>query len=1740
MSKEQSKKRSHIVKIFCLCVVLTCIFTFASCDLNGNKEHDCIFSGSQLNPDNQNSIVSTIEGSTGHKVYTYYLGKNITLADTLEVPEGTFVGICTGEFTITAANSSNATLPLFCVVDSNKDGVTEDGGVFLFQCGTHAYHSKKAYKYMDQSAVDFYGRSGESLYSRFPSSTTDYTISLRADLHISASYTSLIIPSGKTLNVCTNGYRFTTDLNLEQGGGRLAVFNCQSSSYHECLHLNDDAPCVDQSMMPTLSQQVQNAAPGTEIHAYLGSDIEWSGDLTVPEGVTVLVCLNSHSATGSVNEGTYTVTEKDPETGEDVTVEKKCGDLIFFDCSYHLCTGICTTGEMLALNKNSIDWTVRLLEKYVADPESPATIYCVLEDDVAIPAIEGVNLVVCVNGFKTRENVWLTKTVDGEEVVSGTVIYYNCASAHICEIASMVGIENKAILLDTVDGVNLFLSQLGQIPSGETMAINQACFSLTADIKDAGEIRVPEGTFAVICLNGFSMDNVTIAEGSNIVIYECGKEYCSEMKNDVIALDQGIIDLLGVYAKMSGRPYPLNANYIFALSEDVVVPEGALSVGAGFTVDFCTRGHTITGVENISGVVTHKGCTHRIPPHLCAVSDLINRESTPLKAKSAATVSSALAGLGKGVYFYHLTENLVGTGEITAPENAVVGICLDGFSKGDVTVAKGSNVFFFECGKHYCSQKQTNIPTIDQAAFDFFSFCMLGESLTLPYTSTIALSEDITILAGIEVAEGEVLEICTCGHTLTLGSSSGNIQLHDDKKLDVANHFCAVPYLIDPELRSTALHVSNVDSLNAVFEQDKENYIGFYHLTSDILGGGTLILPENFKAFICLNGFSADNVKIPEGASVFFYECGTQYCNVAKDYIVSFDQGVFDLIAALTAPDPEDPEASTDTSFYVGVDQIFALNGDVCIPFDIKIAEGCTLHVCTCGYNFTKAEGVTFTGNVVVHDNCLSEENSTNAPEAGAESTTGCSVCDRMGAQPLNYTTLRDIIDHKGNVILAPASYYFYLENDFQLPRSLIIPSGVDLHICLHGHTLYSAYLWSDTTTYGGGFPEVTCTSVAMVYPGATFNIYDCSEKMTGNVALKQFRMRDPKTGRMEMISYVVEDGTESSGEGLAAVLSSLGSCIALNSGTVNIYGGNMYAITGFINTSGGVLNIYNGNVYAMFAGVVSIDITNMSEARDSKIYIGEGATISSIYMGVYAMGGDVTLDGGTINSGIAGITATSEQEDVPATVTINGGEINVGSSDRLMASSVSAWSAMGGEVIDFAGASLDIGSKEFVGVATTHSLTLNGDVNMVMGEMTEEKTDANGNTESKTVVEFALIGNPTVSVSGRVDGKYTLAIEEKTNIGDNDAFIPLQNAIKQESTEGGIVIIPISGDFISYANVTDMSVSTEGDIKVNIYTEINETFAETGRVRFYVAYADKTEVYTLEDAEIVYINGVKKYKFSIHTSAKDYANAVHCYFDFAPFVPTAEQTTDPFDAYVGVCVGSQKLSIESYLNTVISSRAYGEDTILLAKAMKNYCAAAAYHFEMADNYGVVEGIAPYLDAVTLDALDTFKASKGEAFDVAPLVFKTATVVLKSETSIRIYFDLLEGYTLTTDQNGDVWLTGLYNGNTVTVPITVTVMNTTDKVAFTVTETGNESRPYCLEISGVFAKDYFTMYSVKIADAVYVNYSVASYARTVISNKNNVYSEDVVDVAKAMMVYGYTATVYFDNSEPPSDNGGAE
>lgn len=1677
MKMNRGRKTIGFIKLICLSVLLASVFTLTSC--NNSGPHSCIYSVNAVNSDTQNSFIANITNNehllTENQMMFYHLDIDFAATEKLKIPEGRFVGVCLGNGKKFDAQ--------YEVIDANNDGTVGAGGIYTYTCGTHGIHSKNNFVYIEQNLIDMFSHSGASLYEiladRFPDSANNINVALRENVHISDTEINrsiFTVPADKTLNVCLNGFTFTSDFDMMANGGMLIQFNCQDPSYHECLHLMDNAVPINQSNFDVIFQLIASKDPGT-YHAYLTSDISWDDVRSVSAGTEINVCLNGFNATGSV----------------DNAQEK--GKIYFFDCSHHLCQDICVSGEMFPINSNSAQWTLEYVVAKYANTSNPPTIYCVLEDDIDVPVIPGLNLRICLNGFKGRDDKY------GQ---NGSVVYYNCASNHNCGVASLMQLSSTPIFSSSVEGVN---EKIGSVGAG-----GPYLFNLTSDLEGTGTLTAPEGALVGICLDGFSLGNVTVDEGSNIFVYGCSTQYCNKAMKELTSFDQSAFDFLVAIGKMAYGSLSISADIQLTVSEDIVINADDVRIGDGYTVDICTCGHTVSGLDEVSGVVIHDECYVRSSKHSCGMSTILNSvgieaNSISLVENTADGINSVLAKLESGIYCYNLAYDLVGTGEITAPEGVVVAICRNGHSLDGVTVADGSNVFIFECGKHYCYGLNKTIHSFDQGAFDAFDFLLGGKPLYVAETTVIAISEDVTASFDITVADEAIFSICTCGHSFTALGNTEGVLTHNDNNLDSNNHNCYVAQMLSPLMSAAGvelqpLYACTVDECNDELAQLTNGSFAMYYLTSDILGTGTITVPEGCMVAVCLNGFSLGAAEIGNENSFFVYECGEQYCTHVQAYLPAFDQGAIDLIGYALCDDNK--TVYYNTSIYM------ALLSDVTLNYNVNVADNCAMHVCTCGNSLDIAEGIT-AKNVYTHDDCIAEEDMYST-DGGIE----CIVCCRRDAKPLNSATLRDMIDYSGKVILAPGSYYYYLENDFQLSRALIIPDGVDLHICLHGHTLVSAYIWHDNSTFGGGYPEANALNIASVAAGAVFNVYDCSPDMSGEMTLRYFRTDKDGDGIRESVIMSVSDSddtTTSFSEGIGAILAAILSNIVTNEGTVNIYGGNFNAITGFLNEPGGVINIYRGKVNTIFAGVLqttllSNDDDSIVSYSDSSVYFGENLVLNTGLVAVFAQGGDITVEGTVINSGMVGIASIPGVENNYGTLTINSVEINTGYDDVFFHNYDNVMSSLIGTSASFftdeekekeftQGLSSEI--NLYYGVVAPDSFNISGDVDITQGEMPAM-------TEG-SAADVYFMGTSDVSIGQITGDTISILADESTVLGDTDAFEALQGCTMVTNAKGEIVIVPVT-TVEGFASVTHMSVSAEGDVKINLYAEIDPTVVEN--VVFYITYGNDIITYTAADATIVELDGVSKYMFSIHTAAKDYADEVTYFFIL---------TSSPNEKYsnsVDVRIAENAISVADYLDTIITDTAdqYDEDTTLIAMAMKNYCASAANHFGTASGYSVVEGMEEYMALATKENLADLKPLREGDYEISPIVFKNATVILKTTTTIRIYYEVMDGAVV-----DSITVNGEY----------ATLGVTADGRAF-------------VEIAGVFAKDYFTGYEIvfKTADTSWtLYYSVASYAYSVIANPTY-YTASAVDTCKAMVTYGYIAAQYYEKANSNPDEGGAE
>ena len=1563
----RSCRASFPLKFFVIILILASIFVITSCD--SQTDHNCMFQGKKIDSNEAGKFATNISAAV-RGTYYYYLGVNMTFSAPLTIPEGVFVGICesSNSYSITLNKTSFIDVIendpayadyelLYTAVENNGsvtykldellltktvDGVkTVVGGIYAFNCGAHGSHGGNTYYNVEQTMVDLFADSGTNIYTKF-AKNGNLNLALTTDITFDSEV--FVVPAGYILRLCMNSPDTSDDpneiytlavadgLDLSANGGEVVVFNCQSSTYHECIHLdNDHIFPIDPNNNVSMAQlitKINAIQSGDTFYGYLVNDFTWQGDLAIPEGATALVCLNGFSAKGTVKTGQVTETVTDPETGVTTEVVNNYGQILFFDCSHHICQDICVDGQMLALHSGSYDWTVSLLKQLAEPSDSLIEIRCVLEEDITLQPIEGYDLKVCLNGYADRSSVVKTETVDGVEVVTGRITYYNCASItndtyHSCEALNLLTggmMQPNPITVKTFDELNYLFS-------GFTAEQTYLLY-LTSDISGTGEVQVPEGVFATICLNGYSMDGVTFSAGNShlVFVYECKTQYCSEVGKEIVALDQNMANFIGLISDGNAMSFSYQVSLTFAENVDIT---GLFEATEEAPINYCTCGYEVVGIEEGAYVAVHDSC---IP------------QSAP------------------------------------AP--------------------------------------------------------------SLP----------------------EYVDLPSYPHS----------------------QICFINYLGIP-MPVQKLTVDTLDSANADLAAiDAESGFGFYYLDADLDGIGTLTAPEGVIVGICLNGYEiSDTVILGDG--VYVYECREQYCAECDVTIPALDQRVFDFFVDLSSGDPN----STGPIFTISTDFVFALNGDLSLPDDMfGFIDGAKLYICTNGYELIYNSESVASGDVIIHTECTT-------------GTLNCMVCGRKhkddGALPFTYDTFMSMVDKEGRVTLPAGSYYFYLENDFQITRNLVIPDGVDMHICLNGYNLIAPYIWVDSRSLGCGYPESTSMQFAMVEQGGVLNIHDCSEYMTGEISLKYFHKDEDGDGIAEVIVSVStnDSGLAGLGEQLGAALSTFVANIVTNEGTVNIYGGNFNAMVGFINQGNGVINFYRGNLNTVWMGVLQATLSTDVYATSQYVYIGEGATVNSGIAGVYGMSGDVVLDGGTINAGAVGIGLASSSGE--ASLTLNSGNINVADLGRTLSNMSSVWSAVAGSsnMIDMSGV-LGV-SEDVTAITVDGNVTMNGDVTITNGNL--------GELLEKSYTDMVFTKESNITISHNVSNTYSLAVDGATEVGKYDIFVPTEDCMKIVNSEGEIVIMPIpSGG--AYASSKGVSVSTGGEITLNVYATVNASVQE--RVLLYVQYGDSSEpvVYTVNDATAVIYEGKDTYRYAIPVSAKDYATEITYYFIL---LPAEDESTDSYIDFVGAKMGEKTVSVKEYLDVLIaSSDIYGTKAADLAWAMKNYCAAAAKHFGISDTYEVPAEIEEKMDSVTFEDVSEYAPAREGDYENSIAIFKSVTVTLKSTTNIRIYFDIAEGYTLDdVDAYAYFDTAGMY----------------AEDINVTVGESGLVSKPYYVEVSGIYAKDLDKTFSITI-DTWTVHYSVMSYVYTVLKTPGR-YASDLVDVVKSLVIYKNMAEIYF-------------
>ena len=287
-------------------------------------------------------------------------------------------------------------------------------------------------------------------------------------------------------------------------------------------------------------------------------------------------------------------------------------------------------------------------------------------------------------------------------------------------------------------------------------------------------------------------------------------------------------------------------------------------------------------------------------------------------------------------------------------------------------------------------------------------------------------------------------------------------------------------------------------------------------------------------------------------------------------------------------------------------------------------------------------------------------------------------------------------------------------------------------------------------------------------------------------------------------------------------------------------------------------------------------------------------------------------------------------------------------------------------------------------------------------------------------------------------------------------------------------------------AQLRKVSVSLKGNIAVNYYMLLSEEVLADDTAYMYFKLVDGELTIPVGEGIPMELDGETYYVYTCAVDAKEMTDNIVSQFFYGNNV-TREHT----------------YNVQTYGKHILA--AYDDQaTRDLITAMLNYGAASQLHFgyntdklanDVRDDKGNALIAAPDYSDVTIAG---FNAVAGQGTDLAK--FYSASLILKSETTVRFFFQV----------DSAASFTASYNGQELTV--------------------GKRSGLYYVDVVGISAKDLDEDVTIAINDgtnSTEVSFNPMSYCQGVLNDTTGAFSNEMKDLVRALYLYNQAANVYF-------------
>ena len=1055
------------------------------------------------------------------------------------------------------------------------------------------------------------------------------------------------------------------------------------------------------------------------------------------------------------------------------------------------------------------------------------------------------------------------------------------------------------------------------------------------------------------------------------------------------------------------------------------------------------------------------------------------------------------------VYYYHLSKDCTFNTQVTLGDYVYVGICLYKSAltgiEGNVVTNSTNGIFVYDCTRHGCYHNQAEAITLSKSIIDFnIALAKIkGETYQIK-EGYYGIDGDVDFVGYLESQSisfenpqntyvcynnRECSEVDQANiNALTSLGVKVSVDCIEDVNIYEKVHDCAYEDMLSL-LSPTALPIGQTE---VDYILSGENVaiptLSRYYLTEDVTFEGQMVLPPEFLSVICLNGYSLNG---NYSGNIFLLDCESHVCvDSNNEKHIPLNQEFLEFVSC--------------AGQFLQVEKVFLPSGNYALTQTVdmtglNVGFDSVSDYVVCGNGFTVLGDIAITDNVRLQDCTYSADRHTHE-----------GLSPHITAVRLTSSNVGYYFDSNGVLLNKDKEQAFYLGEDIFLEKSLVIPTGATVSLCLNGFTLYSF-----------GVPYENLSTVKVCY-NARFKIFDCSEEKTGNIVLKNKPKEEGEESESE--SSLNNSGLDFGNLRMSAVC---------NLGFTELFDGNLYGYNGVYNLGkflmqGGTINGIITGIYQDYPDVDDFPLTSTN--IQGVISCGE---VSGVLIGAGVSFGNATFENCTVNGMYMGIVSGASitgNIDSSGNLIVGNVVLNLTTEHAERIVRMVNDSLVGEEVVGE-----NPQNEQYFAIQSSGNVTFTGDFICNIDPAFLESYVSNEKVIEPKKIDVAVAGNASVNATEGVEftDKLTLQVQtsadttqvviSQTNV--SDMFIPVNDATLVTNSNGGTTIL--SGDSARFLNNAKVEASVE---RLETFTPTLTFTYDTESDLDSFLNSDKSSVIIIDDetqgtiscepsnTDIFHAVSEKVYALSLPIVPKDYQRSVTVKFAYGDLIWTGVEGATVESLLLNVIDEVNKYLSENEAVSVDSKGEHAEKVALrdYAIATLNYYQNTAVMFGTSSGFNASEEklsfgftVSEAMSQVTANELKDYKKEDLSGAPINGVQIAGTTIILNNNIDLRLYIRLSDNIAL-----NNLELT--VDGNKVEIMPYEGVKN-----------------GYYVEITGIRSYELANNFIFKFTygeESYEFSYGVMSYVYTTV--KNGMPEDKATINCKAIAVYAKLAQIY--------------